>query len=472
MKFLQIILVSFLVLFSGCMMGPNYQKPVVETPGSFRYDSLKTDTVINLVWWDLFQDTTLQNLVYHALENNRDLKTAAARVEEAQAILGFTKADLYPFFNYKANGIRTNLLPGTNVNQGDPANNFSGSLTLNWEIDFWGKFRRANEAARAELFASEYGRRAIAVSLISEVARAYFILLDYERKLEISENTLSSRKESVRIIRERFDKGYSPEIELNQAQIQEAIAAASIPVFKSQLTRTEHALSVLIGRNPGPVFLGDELFDQQLPPDIPAGIPSDLLMRRPDILQSESLLAAQTARIGIAEAQRWPSISLTGLFGVASSDLSTLVSGESIAWAAGGSLLGPLFQFGKNKRRVEIERKRTEQLLFQYEQNVLLSFAEVENALVDIHTIKEEREARMMQVNAATNARSLSMERYNGGVTTYLEVLDSERSLFDAQLGASDVIQRQLNAYVTLYKALGGGWITPEEQRPAGETGR
>jgi outer membrane protein, multidrug efflux system len=463
MKRFYFIPVMFLLFISGCMMGPNYQRPVLENPAAFRYDSLRSDSVINLAWWDLFEDTVLHQLVYEALNNNLNLKTAAAGIEEARAVLGFTKADMYPFLDYTGSATRTNLFPGTNV-PSDARNNFIGALALNWEIDFWGKYRRANEAARNELLASEYGRRAVAVSLIAEVANSYFLLLDYQQRLAIARRTVVSRRESVSIIGDRFDKGYSPEIDLNQAQIQEAIAAAAVPVYFSAIAKIEHALSVLIGRNPGPVLTGTNLSSQVVPPDIPAGIPSDLLQRRPDVLESEALLAAQTARIGIAEALRWPSISLTGVLGLASADLSTFISGESVVWGGSGSLLGPLYHFGKNKRRVEIERTRTEQLLYQYRQNILSSFAEVENALVDIHTVREEKEARIMQMNAAINAANLSRERYDGGVTSYLEVLDSERSMFDAELGASEVTQRQLNNYVYLYKALGGGWITAEER--------
>jgi multidrug efflux system outer membrane protein len=460
----RLYLIPFLLLLfiSGCMMGPNYQRPALENPVAFRYDSLRSDTVINLAWWDLFEDTVLHQLIYEALENNLTLGTATARIEEARAVLGFTKADVYPFIGYSGGATRTNLFPGTNVRT-EAQNNFFSAFTLNWEIDFWGKYRRANEAARSELLASEYGRRAVAISLIAEVANAYFLLLDYNNRLEIARRTLVSRRQSVFIMNDRFEKGYSPEIDLNQAQIQEAIAAASVPVYFAGIAKIEHGLSVLLGRYPGPILSGTELADQVITPDIPAGMPSDLLSRRPDVLESEALLAAQTARIGIAEALRWPSISLTGAFGLASNDLSNFISGESVIWGVSGSILGPLYQFGKNKRRVEIERNRTEQLALQYQENILSAFAEVENALVDIHTIKDEKEARMMQMTAAINAANLSRERYDGGVTSYLEVLDSERSMFDAELGASEVTQRQLNAYVNLYKALGGGWLTTEE---------
>ncbi|MBS0000997.1 MAG: TolC family protein, partial [Cyclobacteriaceae bacterium] len=269
---------------------------------------------------------------------------------------------------------------------------------------------------------------------------------------------------SVFIIGERFDKGYSPEIDLNQAQIQEAIAAASVPVYQARAAKTAHALSILLRRNPGSILRDTDLTEQVIPPDIPAGLPSDFLQRRPDVLETEALLAAQTARIGIAQALRWPSISLTGVLGLASADLSTFISGESVVCGISGNILGPLYHFGKNNRRVEIERNRTEQLLNQYKQNILNSFAEVENALVDIHTVRDEKEARIRQMDAAINAANLSRERYNGGVTSYLEVLDSERSMFEAEPGASEVTQRQLNAYVSLYKALGGGWISEEEK--------
>ena len=253
---------------------------------------------------------------------------------------------------------------------------------------------------------------------------------------------------------------------MNQAQIQRAIAAAAVPLFQRSIAQTENALGILLGRSPGPITTGVELSEQQLPPDIPVGLPSMLMERRPDILQVEALLHAQTARIGVAVAQRFPSISLTGLLGVASNDISTLTSNPA-AFAIGGSVLGPLFEFGKNKRRVEIERKITEQVLYEYELTVITAFQEVEDALVAISTLKEERQARIDHVAAAQNAQYLSGERYDKGVTSFLELIESQRQAFEAELSLSETTQKLFNSYVNLYKALGGGWLSEEEMNAA-----
>ena len=277
---------------------------------------------------------------------------------------------------------------------------------MNWEIDFWGKFRRANEAAKAELIASEYGKRTIQIGLISSIVGTYYQLLDFRWREFIARKTVELRQESLDIIQARYDNGIVPEIDLNQAQIQLAIAASAVPLYQRSVAQTENALGILLGRNPGPVTVGIELDEQQLPPDIPVGIPSMLMERRPDILQAENLLHAQNARIGVAVAQRFPAISVTGLLGVASNDISTLTAGGA-SFSLGAAMVGPLFEFGKNKRRVEVERKKTEQALYQYERTVITAFKEVEDALVEIHTLKDERRARQDHVTAAQNAQKL-----------------------------------------------------------------
>jgi multidrug efflux system outer membrane protein len=448
----------------GCRVGPAFQKPVVESPETFRFDSIKSDTIINIAWWEIFEDEQLKSYITTALEENKELKIAAARIEEAREILGFTRADSYPVININAAVARGNI----NQQQGgineDVTNLFFIAPALSWEIDFWGKFRRSNEAARAELYASEYGKRSLMISLISEIAATYFLLLDYDNRLEISKRTLQTRQEYLGIIQARFNVGYVPEIDVNQAEIQEAIAASSVPAFERLVANTEHALCILMGRNPDMIVRGEILPDQKLEPYIPPGMPSDLLLRRPDILQSEQLLAAQNARIGVAVSKRFPSISLTGLFGAASNDLSNLISNDAIVWSIGSDLFSPIYNFGKNKRRVEAERQRTEQVLLQYEINVLQAFREVEDALVAIDTYKREMNARVRQAASAKNAAMLSRNRYDGGVTSYLEVLDSDRSLFNAELSASEVYRQNLTSYIALYKALGGGWISKEER--------
>jgi multidrug efflux system outer membrane protein len=464
-----IVFFSFIVItMAGCKVGPKYKSPYVASPDLFRFDSVSTaaDTVINLQWWELFGDPSLKVLINTALKYNQDVKVAASRIEEARAVLGYNQADIWPSIGYdgSAGRAKANI---SSIGVTDPFNNFQGAATLAWELDFWGKFRRSTEAARAEMLATEYGLRTVQISLISDIATIYFLLLDYDARLSISQQTLESRKESTRIIQERFNEGIVPEIDLNQAQIQEAIAAAAVPFYERMVAQTENALSVLIGTNPGPVVRNSQLRDQMTPPEIPSGIPAAVLARRPDINQAEQYVIAQNARIGVAVAMRFPSISLTGMFGAASSDLSNLVSNESMIWSVSGGILGPIFQFGKNKRRVDIERQRMIQDSLFYTQTILQAFREVEDALVEVQTLEQESIAREQQVEAARNASALSHERYDGGVTSYLEVLDSERSKFDAELAAAQTYQQYLNAYVFLYKALGGGWISQEEMKEA-----
>lgn len=459
-KKLFFLLVVFL---SGCMLGPNFQKPETETPENYLYsDTLQADadSVLNLKWWDMFTDPVLDTLVSYSLKNNKNILIAVSRIEEARATLGFTKADIYPRLDLQASATRGNLA-GT-MKLESTASQYFIAPVLNWEIDFWGKFRRANEAARAELLASMYSYRTVQISLISEVISTYFILLDFHQRLEITQRTLESRIESLDIIQKRFDKGIIPEIDLNQSQIQKEIAAASIPSTKRLIVKTENALNILLGGLPKDIQEGVFLQYQSEPPEIPVGIPSTLLERRPDIVRAEFLFKAQNARIGIAEAMRFPTISLTGIYGAASNDLEDLTS-EGAAWSISGSLFGPLFNFNKNTLRVEIEEERTKQVLLNYENTVLLAFREVEDALVEVQTYKQELAAVHRKFIAAKNANTLSQERYRMGVTSFLEVLETERTLFSVELELSALRQTYFNAYVKLYKALGGGWISEEE---------
>ena len=465
MKKLLLALSAILVIvLSSCSFGPDFQKPTVETPDSFMYDSLKVDSLTNLKWWDLFEDPVLDTLIVTSLRQNRDLRIAASRIVEARAALGFTKADQYPKIDITAGATRGNYFNGIQLS--DENSNFYVAAPLSWEIDFWGKFRRATESSRAQLMASEYSLRTVQISLITEVVGVYFQMLDYTKRIEISRETLQSREQSLDIIQQRYDKGIIPEIDLNQAQIQKEIAAAAIPIFKRFRAKTENALNVLVGKLPGEIEKGIDLEDQMAPPDIPTGLPSELLERRPDIIEAEYLVKAQNANIGVAEAMRLPAISLTGILGIASDDLSALTSGGP-AWSLSGTLFGPLFNFNKNIRRVEIEEERTKQALFSYENVVLNAFREVEDALIEIQTYKEQIDAKRRQVAAASNAAKLSRERYDQGITSYLEVLETERSWFNAELELSDVKRAYLSSYIKLYKALGGGWVSEDEMNAA-----
>ncbi len=461
-KILFLLFAGILFYLSGCKLGPDFVKPEYTGPETFQYDSLANDTVVNLQWWELFQDPVLDTLIKQALENNKNVMVAAARVEAARASLGYTKAEKWPSFNFNA-GVGSGNSIGT-VQFSSRTDRFYGFAQMNWEVGFWGKYRRMDEAARAELLTTEYGLRTVQIGLISEVASAYFILLDNMKKLEISQKTLAARDSSLQIIKARYKYGIVPELDLNQAQIQRAISAVAIPVYERNIAYSKNALATLLGKYAAIIPVKTSLFDQIVPADVPAGLPSQLLERRPDVRQAEEKYAAQNARIGAAEAMRWPSLNLTGLLGIASSSLTSLTA-TGLGWSVGASLLGPLFEFGKNKRRVEIERANTVAALHQYENVALQAFKEVEDALVSIHTLRQELIAQEQRSKAAINAEILSYERYDKGETSYLEVLESQRQSFEAQLARSQTKAALLNAYVALYKALGGGWLSPEEEK-------
>ncbi|RLD54392.1 MAG: transporter [Bacteroidetes bacterium] len=469
MKILKPILISTILALAAtsCMVGPKLEKPVVPAEEQFRFDSVAGDSMINLAWWELFSEPELDTMIYLALEHNQDILIAMSRIEQAYAVLGVSKADLYPQFGYDISGSYGNpSTAGTGTGAGGMVN-----ITPNvyWELDFWGKVRRSNQAARAEIAASEEALRMVQIGIITAVADGYFQLLDFDQRLAIAHHTWETRMESLWIIEQRFDKGMVPEIDLNQAQQQEAIAATAIPAYERGVAQTENYLSILMGQNPRMLERG--LLDEQVaPPDIPVGIPSELLERRPDLIKAEQEFYAETARIGMTQAMRFPSFSITGAFGLASSDLSSLLSSDALMYSVGGSILGPIFNWGRNKRRVDIQKETARQALYSYEQAVLNAFREVDDALIDVNTYGREVESRERQKLAATNAAVLSRARYDGGQTGYLEVLDTERSLFNAELETAAVKGAMFSSYLYLYKALGGGWITPEEEASAEET--
>jgi multidrug efflux system outer membrane protein len=329
---------------------------------------------------------------------------------------------------------------------------------LNWELDIWGKLRHQTRASVDDFLSTKENRDALQVSLVAEVASDYFLLRDLDNRLLIAESTLAGRKENTRLIKDKFEHGYISELDLLQAKQQEAIAAATVPSFRRQIILTENAIRILDALGPGPITRGATNYDQILSPDIPVGLPSQLLERRPDVMASEFALQAQFERIGVAEANRFPTISLTGALGFASPQLSTLLTNKGFVANGFGSLVGPLFNFGQNKKLVEVERRRTEALYYQYQQTALNAFADVDNALASYRNLDEEHSQRKLQVEAAAKALVLSQARYDNGYTSYLEVIIMQTNLFDAQLEESITMQQKLNSIVSLYKALGGGW--------------
>lgn len=454
------LIIAILVLMvGGCAVGPKYSRPELAKPPAYVQAPTQSDSIASIKWWDVYRDTTLQQLIRHAIESNLDLQIAVARVDEAKAILGYNQANLFPFFDYSAKG-RTSDFRSSAEQAGVSFSQNSLSLlgNVSWEIDLWGKLRHANRAAYADLVATDEGRKSVYISLVAQVAELYFTLRGLDERLTITQRTYETRLEYLRIITLRFEKGQVSELDKLQAEQIAAAAKAQVFGLERAIIATENALNILLGQPYAPVTRGLQNRDQQLPLDIPSGLPSELLERRPDIRAAEQQLIAQTERVGVAVAIRFPSLSLTGFMGVASPDVSNLFSGDAVLGSITGQLTGPIFRFNQNKRRVEAERAKATQLGLQYERAVLTAFAEVENSLAEIRTYRNEYEARQTQVAATQRSLMLSKALYDNGYTSFLQVLDAERELYSSEFEKSLALQSQLISTVRLYKALGGGW--------------
>ncbi len=460
-SFIYFLAVFLLLSAAGCMVGGKFQSPVqtATSPEKFPQVEGTSDSATLVKWFDLYEDTVLQRYIRMALDSNRNLMRAAMRIEQSREIAGIVKANLYPSFGYSAQvGGGSAGTEAQKVAGGFDNGVFKTFGTMNWEIDLWGKLRRANLSAYNDFLADIENKNGLMVSLVSEVANQYFLLIDLDNRLAIAKRTLVARKESTKIITARFDKGYTSEIDKLQAEQQEAIAAAAVPTFERQIITIQNAIRILAGLPPGPIARGTALYDQNQAPAIPEGLPSQLLTRRPDIRQAEKRLEAQFNQIGVAKALRYPSFSLTGVLGFASPSLSSFVSGSGFVANGFGNLVGPIFEFQRNKRRVKVEEYRTKELAYAWEQTVLTAYSDVDNALAEYRTYTQELEIRKAQTIASRKALELTRARYDFGYSSYYEVLIQENYLFDAELAESITVQRKLNAIVLLYKALGGGW--------------
>ena len=455
--------IGMVLILQSCAVGPDYQRPDQQPGAAFREAAGAGDapSIANLPWWELLKDEELQKLVRVALQENKDLQRAVATVEEYQARALVAKSDYLPGAAISGNAPSFGrkaifLFPGF-------ANPFNYYLqgSLSWELDVWGRIRRSNEAARADLLAREESRRAVILQLVSGVAEAYFDLFQYDRQYEIAKRTLQSWEESVRIAQARLRQGLSSKLDADQFEAERANAAARTAELERQKIQQENELSVLLGRKPAAVSRGKGLAEQVLPPDVPPGLPSDLLQRRPDLVQAEHQLAAATARIGVAKAERFPKLSLTGLLGVASPQLSRLVANETAYGAVGPGLTSPLLNGQVLGFQQEVAEAIAKEALADYEKAVLTAFREVEDALVAVRTAREQNKAQQQQVAALQSALRLAELRYKGGLANYLDVLVARRSLFEAELAQAASQRLQLVSIVQLYKALGGGW-SPE----------
>jgi multidrug efflux system outer membrane protein len=410
-------------------------------------------------WWEVYRDPVLDTLIQNAIDQNLDLKMAVARIEQSRAIHGFNKANMLPFFDYSARARANDFRDiSSEANVAFPSNSFALLGNVSWEIDLWGKLRHANRAAYADLLSTEEDRKSVYILVVAEVADLYFQLRGLDERLAITQRTYDTRREYLRIITLRFERGEVSELDKLQAENIAASAQAQLYALERAIIRTENALNILLGQTYIPVTRGLLNDQQQIPVDIPTGLPSELLLRRPDIRSAEQQLIAQTERIGVAVAMRFPSLSLTGFFGVASPEIETLFEGDAVIGSITGQLAGPLFRWGQNKRRVEVERAIAKEVGYNYEKTVLNAFADVENSLAEIRTYRNEFDARQVQVTATEKALMLSKALYDNGYTSFLQVLDAERELYNSQFEKSLALELQLTSTVRLYKALGGGW--------------
>lgn len=450
------------LLISGCMVGPDYKRPSATVPTEFRGVSrdasiAEAASLGDQKWWDVFRDEQLQSLIRTAIQQNYDVRIAATRVLQAQAQLGITRSNQFPSVSGGAN-ISAQRTPETIAFP--PLEQSNGQLFLSaaWQLDFWGQYRRATEAARASLLATEWGRRAVISSLIASVASAYFQLRGLDLQMDLSRDALTARRESLRLTTVLANHGNTSELDVRQAEQLVYTASEEIPDLERRIQQQENLLSTLLGNNPGPITRGLALTEQPHPPEVPAGIPSELLERRPDIRQSEQFLVAANAQIGVARAAYYPQISLTGTGGFQSDALARLFAGTAGLWSVAGSLAQPIFTAGKIRSGVRLAEAQQQEAVLSYQQTIQQSFRDVSDSLVGYRKLREFREQQELLTASAQGAAHLSNIRYRGGVASYLEVLTNETNYFSAELNLAQAQVNELLALVQLYQALGGGW--------------
>ena len=453
---------------AGCMVGPDYVRPKVDAPAEYRFEPAETQATADVEWWHQFRDPVLDELILEALAHNWSAQIAAANVEAAAAVLTQSRAPLFPQAGYSGEGSREQLsedtatpVPSTVAN---PQSQFQLLAGASWEIDLWGRIRRQTEAARANLLATEEARRGVILSLVAAVASTYIQLLGLDDQLAVAKKTQAAYAESLRLFQLQFKYGQVSEMAVAQAQSQYQTASAQIPAVERQIFQTENALSLLLGRNPGPVPRGRKL-QALTPPPIPAGVPSDLLGRLPTILQAEQQLIGANAQIGAAKALYFPSISLTGALGGASSQLSGLFSGPAHAWSFAGTIAGPIFTAGSISGQVAQAESVQQAALGNYQQVIQAAFGDVSNALLDRQKLVEQTRAEERLVAALRNYARLAKLQYDGGYVPYSTVLQAEQRLFPAELNLAATRAANLSALVGIYKAMGGGWVDQAAKR-------
>jgi len=465
--------ISLLMLFmvaAGCKIGPDYRRPAVDIPVAWRFEEKEVQDLTNTAWWKQFNDPVLNELIAIALRENKDLRIAFARVEEFLGYYGETRSFLFPQIGASASAARarvteegrTSLPSGINPIDRD----YQGLISASWEIDIWGRLRRATEAARADVLSTEEVRSAVILTLVASVANTYIDLRGLDRELEIARRTAKTREETYQLFKLRFEGGVISELELSQVASEYEDAMAAIPQIETNIAQVENGLNVLLGQNPAPIPRGKSI-DELMPPAVPEGLPSELLERRPDIRQAEQDLIAANARIGVARGLYFPTISLTGSQGTASADLSALFTGPAAIWSYGAQLTAPIFTAGRIRGLVRASKAVQQQTLFRYQQAIENAFREVEDSLVDQKKSRERIEAQTRQVGALRTYAGIARLRFDEGYTSYIEVLDAERSLFTVERSYTQTQATLLRSLVNLYKAMGGGWIAEADRMTA-----
>ena len=461
-------LLPLIAVLAGCTLGPDYKRPEIKSPAAFQYEPKDAAQTADTLWWQQFQDPVLDQLIAEALAHNTNIQIAAANVEQAAAVLTQTRSQLFPAIGYGAGAQRERtrepafaaLIP----NYPNPASAYQAALQASWEIDLWGRIRRQSEAAYANVLATDEARRGVILTLVANVANGYLQLRGLDAQLAVAKKTLQTYKESVDLFTLQFQYGQVSMMNVAQAQSQYETAAAQIPLLEQQIAQTQNSLAVLIGRDPGPIVRGKSVYELKLP-QVPQGVPSQLLERRPDLLQSEQQLIAANAQIGAAKALYFPTISLTGAFGNASTDLSKLFTGPAKVWSYAGTLAGPIFSFGAVSGQVMQAEAAQNAALLNYQLAIRNAFADVDNALVANAKLQEQLDAQVKLVAALQQYSDLARLQYDGGYTSYSTVLQAEQALFPAQLNLASIRAQVFGSAVNLYKAMGGGWVAQADQR-------